>query len=112
LTVTATWRDPLAFEYVPLSPALAVLNRSRTQPPLLTAVSSLMAQASQTAIAEDNNNINRFVDIDDLIDLELRQLTTTQLGIERLEDASNTYLPSTLPPRLSEQSICTADRTY
>jgi hypothetical protein len=67
-------------------------------------VLSLIAQASQTAVAEDNNGNNRFVDIDDLIDSELGQLTTTQLGIERLEDASDTYLPGTLPPRLYQSN--------
>jgi hypothetical protein len=104
LTVTATRRDPSAFEYVPSSSAPAVLGRSRTQPPPSTAVSSLMTQASQTAVAEDNNGNNGFVDTDDLIDPELRQLTTTQLGIERLEDASDTYPPGTLPPRLYQSN--------
>jgi hypothetical protein len=63
-----------------------------------------MAQASQTAVADDNDGNNEFVDIDDLIDPELRQLTTTQLEIERLEEASDTYLPGTLPPRLYQSN--------
>ena len=104
MTVAATQRDPLAFEYVPSSSALAVLSRSYTQPPLSMAVSSLIAQASQTAVVEDNSN-NGFVDINDLIDLELRQLTTTQLGIERLEDAFDTYLLSTLPLWLYQSNL-------
>ncbi len=85
MTVTATRRDPIVFEYVPLSFASAVLNRSSTKLLLSIAVLSLIAQASQTAVAEDNNKHNKFVDINDLIDLELKQLTTTQLRIEKIE---------------------------
>jgi hypothetical protein len=46
----------------------------------------------------DNNDIE-YLDIDDLIDSRLK-LSTTQLGLQRLEEASNTYQPGTLPPRL------------
>ena len=56
-------------------------------------------------ITEDNNGNNGFVDIDDLIDLELRQLTSTQLGIEILEDAFDTYLPGTLSPQLYQSNL-------
>ena len=62
-----------------------------------------MSQASQTDAQDDDGN-NRFIDVNDLIDLKLRELTTTQLGIERLEEISDTCLPRTLPPPLYQSN--------
>jgi hypothetical protein len=62
-------------------------------------VSNLIVQTSHTAVVNNDGN-NEFVNIDDLIDLELIQPTTTQLGIESLEEASDTYMPGTLLLRL------------
>jgi hypothetical protein len=52
--------------------------------------------------SEDDNSDNNseYIDIDDLIDPQLKALSTTQLGMQRLRESPNTYLPSTLPPRL------------
>ena len=98
-----TCRDPLAFEYVPTNSALAVLGRSRNQPPRSSAVSTLMEQA-QAREAEDQDEVDdKFVDIDELIDPRLK-LTSTQLGLQRLKGKSDSYRPSTLPPRLYQSN--------
>jgi hypothetical protein len=84
------------FEYAPSSSALAVLTR---QPVESAAVQGLLAHG------EEQDDSNEFIDIDAfddeaLIDPQLR--STTQLGISRIEESSNTYCPSTLPPRLHQ----------
>jgi hypothetical protein len=97
----------LPFEYAPSSSALAVLGRARNQPPQSAALSTLIAQASQ-AVNQDKDEEHEedeFIDIDtmdldEFIDPQLRALSTTQIGIQRLQGRSNTYKPSTLPPRL------------
>jgi hypothetical protein len=49
----------------------------------------------------DNNNSDReYIDINNLIDPQLKEMSTTQLGIHRIEGAPDTHLPRTLPPRL------------
>jgi hypothetical protein len=48
---------------------------------------------------DNNNSDSEDIDIDDLIDPQLK-LSTTQLGLQRLEEAPNSYQPSTLPPWL------------
>jgi hypothetical protein len=67
-----------------------------------------MAQANQAVDQDDNQDQDddqndqddsEYVDIDDLIDPRLK-LSTTQLGLQRLEEAPDTYQPGTLPPRL------------
>jgi hypothetical protein len=71
-------------------------------------VLALLAQASQavdTDENENNNNDDEFVDIDtldldELVDPKLRALSTTQIGMRRLESSHDTYQPGTLPPRL------------
>jgi hypothetical protein len=52
---------------------------------------------------DDNDNDSEFIDIDDLIDLRLK-LSTTQLGLQRLEGVSDSYQPGTLPPRLYQSN--------
>jgi hypothetical protein len=99
LTLLGTRRDPSAFEYIPSSSAPAVVNRSRAQPPQLVGVLALMAQESQDDDSNSDSD-SEYIDIDDLIDPQLKALSTTQLGLQRLEEAPDTYLPGTLPPRL------------
>jgi hypothetical protein len=48
---------------------------------------------------DNNSSDSEYPDIDDLIDPQLK-ISTTQLGIQRLEEAPDTYQPGTLPPRL------------
>jgi hypothetical protein len=83
-----------------------VLGCSRPQPLQSTAVLALIAQKSRDY---DNSNGNsnsnsdsnsEYIDIGDLIDPQLKALSTTQLGLQRLEEAPNTYQSRTLPPRL------------
>jgi hypothetical protein len=49
--------------------------------------------------SEGDSDDNEYPDIDDLIDPRLK-LSTTQLGLQRLEEAPDTYQPRTLPPQL------------
>jgi hypothetical protein len=46
---------------------------------------------------DNDNNDSEYIDINDLINPQLK-LSTTQLGLQRLEEAPDTYQPSTLPP--------------
>jgi hypothetical protein len=69
-----------------------------------------MAQENQDHDKDDNdndddndNNNSEFIDIDDLIDPRLK-LSTTQLGLQRLEGVSDSYQPGTLPPRLYQSN--------
>jgi hypothetical protein len=91
--ITATRRDPSQFEYAPSSSAPAVLRSANHQPIESVAVLRLMD-------ANDEEESNEFVDIDNLIDPQLKIMSTTQLGLSRIEESSDTYYPSTLPPRL------------
>jgi hypothetical protein len=50
--------------------------------------------------ANDEEESNEFVDIDNLIDPQLKIMSTTQLGLSRIEESSDTYYHGTLPPRL------------
>jgi hypothetical protein len=49
---------------------------------------------------DGSDSDSEYINIDDLIDPQLRALSTTQLGLQRLEEAPDTYQPGTLPPRL------------
>ena len=79
--MVATRRDPSAFEYTPSSSAPAVLGRPRRQQPQSTVVSALIAR-------EDDGDDDDFVDIDE--NLESR-VSTTQLGLQRLEGVIDAY---------------------
>jgi hypothetical protein len=92
--ITATRQDPSQFEYAPSSSAPAVL-RSANHQPIEVAVLRLMD-------ANDEEESNEFVNIDNLIDPQLKIMSTTQLGLSRIEESSGTYYPSTLPPRLHQ----------
>ena len=46
---------------------------------------------------DNSDNDSEYTNIDDLINLQLKALLTTQLSIQRLKESPNTYLPSTLP---------------
>jgi hypothetical protein len=86
------------FEYAPSSSASAALTR---QPVESAAVQGLLAHD------EEQDDSNEFIDIDAfddeaLIDPQLR--STTQLGILRIEESSDTYCPGTLPPRLHQKT--------
>ena len=73
---------------------------------------ALLAQANQAVDIDENESNNNddtnddeFVDIDtldldELVDPEPRALSTTQIGMRRLESSHDTYQPGTLPPRL------------
>jgi hypothetical protein len=50
--------------------------------------------------ANDKEESDKFIDIDNLIDPQLKIISTTQLGLLRIEESSDTYYPSILPPRL------------
>ena len=110
LTFLGTCRDPLAFEYISLSSAPAVLGFSRPQPPQSTAVLAFIAQKSRdydNSDSDSNSNSDsdsdsnsEYIDIDGLIDPQLKALSTTQLGLQRLEEAPNAYQPRTLLPQL------------
>jgi len=79
-------------------------------------VLALLAQASQAVDTDENESNNdddtnddidddEFVDIntldlDELVDPELRALSTTQIGMQRLESSYDTYQLGILPPRL------------
>jgi hypothetical protein len=100
LTYLGTRRDPSAFEYVPTSSAPAVLSCSRQQYQS-TSVSALIEQGTYRNSEDDNSNDNsKYIGIDDLIDPQLKALSTMQLGIQRLRESPDIYLPGTLPPRL------------
>jgi hypothetical protein len=58
-----------------------------------------MAQESQDD-DNDSNSDSEYININDLIDPQGKALSTTQLGLQRLEEAPDTYQPRTLPPRL------------
>jgi hypothetical protein len=76
-------------------------------------LSTLIAQASQ-AVYQDKDEEHKedredkedkFIDIDtmdldEFIDPQLRALSTTQIGMQRLQGRSDTYKPGTLPPQL------------
>jgi hypothetical protein len=81
-------------------------------------LSTLLAQASQ-AVNQDNEEHEEdredeedeedkedefisidIMDLDEFIDPQLRALSTTQIGMQRLQGCSDTYKPSTLPPQL------------
>jgi len=103
--ITATHRDPSQFEYMALSSlALARLSSSASNQPsrLSIAVSSLI-QSSQ-ADNQSEESEDEYVDTDELIDPQLKELTTTQLGIQRLQGIPDTYQPGTLPPRLYQSN--------
>jgi hypothetical protein len=51
-------------------------------------------------MTNDEGESDEFVDIDDLIDPQLKDMSTTQLGLSRIEESFDTYCPGTLPPRL------------
>lgn len=63
-------------------------------------------QCQHLSIAQDNRNRDvsdsdsKYIDIGDSIDPQLKALSTTQLGLQRLQEAPDTYQPGTLPPRL------------
>lgn len=77
-----------------------MLGCSRPQPPQSTAVLALIAQKSRDYDNSNSNSNSEYIDIDDLIDPQLKALSTTRLGLQRLEEAPNTYQLRTLPPRL------------
>jgi hypothetical protein len=47
---------------------------------------------------------DEFVDIDSLVEPRPPALTTTQLGVQRLQGVPDTYQPGTLPPRLYQNN--------
>jgi hypothetical protein len=90
--IIAIRRDPSQFEYIPSSSAPAVLScRGTQQPPRQLAATVLMAQAKAI---DENNNSDTDTDTEGVI------LSTTALGLQRLEGTSDSYCPGTLPPRL------------
>ena len=97
--LTNTRRDPSQFEYALSSSALAVLSR---QPTESAVVRGLLAHDEQDE--QDDQDDNGFIDIEAfdeaLIDPQLR--STTQIGIARIKDSSDTYCPGTLLPRLHQ----------
>jgi hypothetical protein len=110
LNAKGTRRDPSHFEYLPSLSAPAVLGRGRAKPPQSTAVLELIAQEHQdndkgdgngngNGDGDNDNSDSEDIDIDDLIDPRLK-LSTTQLGLQRLEEAPDTYQPGTLPLQL------------
>jgi hypothetical protein len=89
------------FEYALSSTMLAALGSA--QPTESTAVISLLAlQDQEQDQEEDQDGGDEHIDIDtfdnSVIDPELR--STTQIGIARIGQSSDTYLPGTLPLRL------------
>lgn len=97
--ITSTWRDPSQFEHIPSSLAPAVLSRPTHQLVESAAVMGLIAQENDERNKQDNSEDEggEFIDI---IDPQLRDLTTTQMGLLRIEESSDTYYPGTLVPRL------------
>lgn len=62
-------------------------------------------QSSQTIdLLEDVKDKDEFLDIDNFIDPQPQALTTTQLGVQRLQSIPDTYQPRTLPPRLYQSN--------
>jgi hypothetical protein len=108
--ITTTQRDPSQFEYVLSSSAPAILSRGRSkkEPSESAAVSNLIAMSHTNAINLDSEEVvkanndkdNEFIDINNLIDPELRALSTILLAIQRLECVADAYVPGTLLPRL------------
>jgi hypothetical protein len=100
------------FEYVtPLSSTPVVLSRPH-QRPQSSGVAALMAQQTQDEDQDnhldtndnDNDDNDEFLDIntldlDEFVEPQPR-VSTTQMGIRRLEADSDTYLPGTLLPHL------------
>ena len=61
-------------------------------------------EQAQAREAEDQDEADdEFVDIDELINPRLK-LSSTQLGLQRLNGKSDSYKPSTLPPRLYQSN--------
>jgi hypothetical protein len=55
---------------------------------------------SEEVVKANNDKDNEFIDINNLIDPELRALSTILLAIQRLECVADAYVPGTLLPRL------------
>ena len=73
-----------------------------------TAVSSLMAHEPQGDNDESDSDSD-FIDIDTLLEPEA-QLSTTRLGIQRLEETLDTYQPGTLPQHLYQINLFSTQR--
>jgi hypothetical protein len=100
-----TRRDPSAFEYLPSSSAPAVLSHRRskkTQSAASILVAEQLIQISNDKDGQDDNDSDEFFNSNEFDTPKLRQLTTTQLRLQRLKGLLDTYLPSTLPPRLHQ----------
>jgi uncharacterized protein YkwD len=68
-------------------------------------VSNLIASQAVNEDNNDDNDDDEFLDIDasddeEFTDPKPKALSTTQLGLRRLNGLSDAYLPGTLPPRL------------
>jgi predicted transcriptional regulator len=108
--ITNTRRDPSQFEYAPslLPPAIPDQPTQSVRPPIQsTAVKNLMAHSKQDEEDEmeeqEDQEDGRFIGIEDVIDPRLQtglSQSTTQIGLLRIENSSDTYCPGTLPPRL------------
>ena len=66
---------------------------------------NLIANRAVEEDSDDSNDDDEFLNIDagddkEFADPEPKTLSTTQLGLRRLNGLSNIYLPGTLPPRL------------
>jgi hypothetical protein len=63
-------------------------------------------------IDEDDED-SKFIDIEDVVNLKLRGLTSTQLGQQRIEIVSDTFVPWNIASTaLSGKPIYTADKFH